>query len=67
MNHLPAEVHAESHEIGIATEVPVGIEVVGEVVVVVVVELLLLRDAPGVIEAFIQRACIERRDAYARE
>ena len=65
----PAEGHAEADELGVAAEVPRGAKLVGEVVVVVLVEGLFLGDAPGFVVAFVEGAGVdgEGGDADAGE
>ena len=66
---LPAEVHAEAVQFGVAGEVPVGVVVVAEVVIVVGGEVFVLLLAPGRVMAFVEVAGFdgEGGDAYAGE
>src|SRR5580698_6102355 len=66
VDHLPAKIDPKPHQLRVSLEVPLGIEVVAEVVVMVLVEALLLCGAPRVVMALIQRARVdgERRNPY---
>src|SRR4051794_11405639 len=68
-DRLPAKLHAEADELSVSGEVPVGVVVVGEVVVVMVDEVFGDGIAPCAVVAFEELALIDRecRDAYSRE
>ena len=48
----PTQLHAEAIELGVAGEVPIGVVVVSEIVVVVFFEVLELGFAEGAVVAF---------------
>ena len=56
---LPAEVHAEAGELGVAGEVHVRGVVVGEVVVAVGVVVVFLGEAPGGVVALVEGALVD--------